>query len=101
MYVAEAQILQLNNQILELRNMLTSKHPGLGLLLSEIKKALEQHPENVTLLKEEEFATLFDAIKIETNINFTADVVKAGKSSASSGLKALKAKINTLGAGAF
>lgn len=101
MYVQEASILELNNQILNLRDKLLSKHPDIGILLSEIKKALDQHPENVTLLKEEEFATIFDAIKVQTNISFTSEIVKSGKSSASSGLKALKNKINTLGSDAF
>jgi hypothetical protein len=96
---SEATLFTLNNQILDLRTKLLAKHPGLGTLLAEIKKALEQHPENVTLLKEEEFATIFDAIKSETGIQFAAETTKSAKSQ--TGLKALKGKINTLGSEAF
>lgn len=99
MNVSEATLLTLQNQILDLRTKLLEKHPGLGLLLSEIKTALEKHPENVTLLKEEEFATIFDAIKQETGIRFSEDTVKSTKSTTS--IKALKDTIKKLGSDAF
>ncbi len=99
MYVAEATLLELNNQISSLRTMMLNKHPVLGNLLSEIKKALEKHPENVTLLKEEDMGTIFDAIKIETGIQFTADVVGGTKKQSS--VKTLKEKIKNLGMDAF
>jgi len=98
MYVQDATVLLLNNQVSKLRELLLGKHPGLGTLLSEIKKALEQHPENVTLLKEEDMGTIFDALKVETGVIFAAETIKGTKGS---GLKSLKDKINKMGQDAF
>lgn len=88
---------QIQMTIAELQNALLETHPEMPILLRKIHSHLKDDPEIVTLLTEEEIATVINGLKVQTNVQFaaakkTAGEKKASKSSASSRLNAILGK---------
>ena len=86
---------ELENKIIELRETLLSRHPKMPTLLREIWVTCKTYPEQVTLLKDEDIATIVAGLEQQTNTYLATTSTKAAKST--SKISALKAK----GADAF
>jgi len=88
-------LFELQSKIIELQEMLLSKHPRMPTLLREIHTALRAQPENVTLLQESEIAVVVSGLKVQTQTEFAVAATKPAAA------KSLASKIKTLGADAF
>lgn len=88
----------LKEKVEDLRDAILSKHPRMPTLLREIHTTLRAQPENVTLMSDEEIAVLVSGLKIQTQTEFSASMVKESKGA---GSKTVAAKIKELGADAF
>lgn len=80
--------------IAELQNALLEAHPEMPILLRKIHSKLKDDPELVTLLTEEEIASVISGLKVQTNVSIAspAKTAKAKSTSANSRLKAIMGK---------
>jgi hypothetical protein len=90
---------ELKEKVASLEAAILDKHPRMPTLLQEIWKTLKQYPENVTLMNEEEIATVVRGLERQTGV-FLAESVTAGSKKART-TETLKAKIAKLGEDAF
>jgi hypothetical protein len=88
---------ELQNKVAELANAILARHPTMPTLLREIHTTLRKYPENVTLLTDEEIATIVRGLENQTNTYLASTVTGAKKST----VKSLTAKLNALGDDAF
>jgi len=86
---------ELSQSILQLEEVILSKHPRLPALLRDIHSALSAQPENVTLLKESEIQIIVQGLQIQTRTEFSQAALKPAAQ------KSAAAKIKALGAAAF
>lgn len=87
--------LELQNKVLELKELILSKHPRMPTLLREIHTTLLAQPENVTLATEEEIQIVVSGLKIQTGVEFVS------ASLTPKGTKSTNDRIKKLGLGAF
>lgn len=85
----------LKEKVASLEAALLSAHPSMGTLLRDIHQALRKQPENVTLMSEEEIATIVRGLERQTQ-TYLADTTTKGAKKA-----AVVGKIKALGADAF
>lgn len=80
---------EVQQNILSLQEALLSAHPEMPTLLRKIHTKLKADPAVVTLLSEEEIATVISGLKVQTNVQFISGTKKpaAKKVTASSRLK--------------
>lgn len=76
---------QVREKILSLQDALTTAHPRMPTLLREIHTSLKSDPAVVTLLSEEEIATVVSGLQQQTKTILAASVVK--KSSQTKSIK--------------
>lgn len=86
---------QLKEKVATLSAALLDKHPSMPLLLRDIHKTVKQYPEQMTMLAEEEIATIFAGLMKQTDTEFAVAAQKG------SGSKSALAKIKAAGADAF
>lgn len=86
---------ELREKCESLKQAILDKHPTMPNLLKEIYLNLRAQPENVTLMSEEEIATIVSGLKIQTATEFAVSVTKP------SATKTANAKIKQLGLAAF
>jgi len=67
---------QLQAKIAELQNAILSTHPTLPILLRDIHKQLKEDPACVTILSEEEIATVISGLKVQTKTEITQAALK-------------------------
>lgn len=80
---------ELHEKVESLKQALLDRHPRMPSLLSEVHKALRAQPENMTLLAEDEIATLVQGLKVQTGVEFAKAATKPG------GTKSLAAKLKS------
>ncbi len=68
--------LQLQEKIQSLQDAILSTHPSMPILLRDIHKILKEDPAIVTVLQEEEIATLVSGLKIQTKTSITEAALK-------------------------
>jgi hypothetical protein len=86
---------ELQSKVAELEDLIKEKHPKMPTLLREIHRTLQQYPEQVTILSEEEIAVIVQGLQIQTGTELAKDAAKP------SATKAIKNKISNLGVDAF
>lgn len=80
---------QIKEKIAALQDALLSKHPTMPTLLRDIHTLLNQYPEQVVLLTEEEISVIVSGLKDKAGITLAASV------KAPSAAKSLTAKLKT------
>jgi len=90
---------KLKEAIEDLKGKILDKHPMMPNLLREIHKTVQQYPEQVTLLSEEEIAVIIRGLETHSNVYLATKAVKNAGSP--SKMANLKAKIKTMGEDAF
>jgi hypothetical protein len=73
---ALTQAEQIQQEIAQLQEALVSANPGMPTMLRTIHKALRDDPATVTLLSDEEVATIVAALMKQTNTVIAAAVTK-------------------------
>ncbi len=68
--------LQLQEKIQALQDAILSTHPSMPILLRDIHKILKEDPAIVTVLQEEEIATLINGLKLQTKTSITEAALK-------------------------
>lgn len=82
----EMNLMEVQETIQDLQNKLLSAHPEMPILLRKIHTKLKADPEIVTLLNEEEIATVISGLKEVTNVQFATSAKKpAAKKSTAAG----------------
>ena len=69
---------ELREKCQELSNMILEKHPRMPMLLREIHTAILAQPEQVTLLSEEDIASIVKGLFIQTGTEFAAAAISGG-----------------------
>lgn len=79
---------EIQQNIQELQQALLTQHPEMPSLLRKIHAKLKADPAVVTLLTEEEIASVISGLKVQTNVSFSANTKKpaAKKTTATSRL---------------
>lgn len=88
----------LKEKIGELNQALLSEHPKMPVLLKEIWLACRKHPENVTLLSEEETRIIFQSLEKQMGIHMAEKVTEK---KGGTGVGSKIAQLKKLGAAAF
>lgn len=88
--------LELASKIDDLHGAILSKHPMMPTLLRDIWKTLQQYPEQVTLLNEEQIQKIVSGLGVQTGVELAKAAIKSPSAS-----RLVKNKIATLGADAF
>lgn len=72
---------ELHEKVESLQVALLAAHPRMPALLQDIHKLLRSDPANVTLLSEDEIATIVSSLKIQTKTEIATSMTKnkAGK----------------------
>ena len=85
--------------IAELETALLEAHPEMPVLLRKIHSKLREDPELVTLLTEEEIATVINGLKVQTNVSISSTKKPAGEKTAKkpSGASRLKSLFGNAG----
>lgn len=82
----EMNLMEIQETIQELESKLLSAHPEMPILLRKIHTKLKADPDTVTLLSEEEIATVISGLKEVTNVQFATSAKKpAAKKSTAAG----------------
>lgn len=66
-------------KIADLKNTLLEQHPRMPTLLREIYIACKKHPENVTLLTEDEIRVIVAGLEIQTGVKIAEAAAKSTK----------------------
>lgn len=77
---------ELATKVEELSQAILVRHPTLPNLLQQIHRTLQQYPEQVTLMTEEQVNAVVEGLKIQTGVEF-AKTATSGKASAATNLK--------------
>ena len=85
----------LKEKVASLEAALLSKHPTMPILLREVHRNLQQQPENMILLTEDEIRAIVNGLEVQTNTFLAESVGKTAKSTAK------VANIKSKGADAF
>jgi hypothetical protein len=83
---------QLRMSLLDLEQSLLEKHPRMPTLLREVHKALQEQPENVILLNDEEAMIIFQGLEKQTGVELN---IQAGKKASTA--KKVKVSADSLG----
>lgn len=67
---------ELQFKISELQNAILTMHPTLPILLRDINRILKEDPAVVTILSEEDIATVVNGLKIQTKTEITQAAMK-------------------------
>jgi hypothetical protein len=79
----------LKEKVASLQQALLDKHPSMPTLLQEIHKAIQQQPEQVTLLAPEEIAIIVSGLEKQTGVELARVTVSSSKSKSQSLAKKL------------
>lgn len=93
--MAETLEYAIKEKVEDLKQKILAKHPLMPALLQEIHTAVLKNPEQVTLLSEEEIATIVSGLEVHTNTHLM--VASATKTPA----KSVTSRIKNLGLDAF
>lgn len=77
--------------IAQLKDQLLTAHPQMPTLLREIHRQLKEDPATVTLLEEEEIATVVRGLEIQTNTFIASSMTKTSSATKTKALKKVTA----------
>lgn len=93
-------VLELKSKIAELQTAIHTAHPTMPTLLRDIHTKLKQDPANVTLLDEEDIATIVSGLKVQTNTEISSGTKKSSTGSAASKKPSAASRLNKIISGA-
>ena len=73
-----SQAFQIREKLAQLEEKLVANVPGIAGLLRDIHRALKNDPDVVTILSEDECATLVNGLKKQTKTEIATKVLKTG-----------------------
>lgn len=72
--------IEISSKLDELQQALLTNHPAMATLLRDIHRTLKAQPEQVTLMSEDEIATVVAGLQKQTNTHLAALTMKPSKS---------------------